>query len=158
LFPYSLRTIATTVTRQGITNKKLLLGLSSGHIGALDKRMVDARRPVRPQNQPIMDDQLENLFPYLPVIDIPPLHYINYNRSIPLLRSIDVSPTQLESASLVICHGLDVFVVVLGSNSYDRLDPNFNRAIIILSLALLCGITIIMRFLAKRNILKVSWK
>jgi len=38
LFPYSVNTMATTVTHQGITNKKILLGLASGHVMVLDKR------------------------------------------------------------------------------------------------------------------------
>jgi len=105
-----------------------------------------------------MEDQLEGLLPYIPLIDIYPLLFINYNRTISRLRSIHVGPTQLESSSLVICHGLDLFFAVLGSNSYDSLDPNFNRAIIIVALVVLTGVTFLMRFLSKRNILKVNWR
>lgn len=35
-----------TVTERGITNKNLLLGLSTGQILALDTRVIDPRRPL----------------------------------------------------------------------------------------------------------------
>jgi hypothetical protein len=40
-----------TITERGITNKNLLLGLSTGQILALDTRVIDPRRPLVPPTQ-----------------------------------------------------------------------------------------------------------
>jgi len=160
VLPTGLTTMAVTITNKGITNKYLLLGLQGGSVMSLDKRFVDARRPIRPNNRPTMEDQMEGVLPYFPIIEVNPLLNINYNISIPNLKTIVTAPTQLESSTLVMCLGLDQFYIPLTpGNTFDVISfkSSFNKPLILVGLLICFLSTLLANRLAQNAILKLSW-
>jgi hypothetical protein len=58
------------------------VGLSSGHIYALDKRILDPRRPL--PKAITQEEREKGIIPYNPFIPYSPKHFINYNRTVQL--------------------------------------------------------------------------
>eukprot|EP01126_Amoeba_proteus_P054811 TRINITY_DN6764_c0_g1_i11.p1 TRINITY_DN6764_c0_g1~~TRINITY_DN6764_c0_g1_i11.p1 ORF type:complete len:776 (+),score=151.00 TRINITY_DN6764_c0_g1_i11:377-2704(+) len=158
-FPVPVSTMALTVTTNGITNPQLLIGLGSHNVLQLDRRLIDSRRPVRPDMKPTDQDMIDGLQPYNPFLDYSHVQFISYNRTVLGLRNIQTAPTQLESTSHAICQGLDLFYTsVTGAKTYDRLDPTFNTrlqhvACVLLGLVTFFGIRYI-----KQLGLQAAWR
>ena len=75
------------------------------------------------------------------------------------LRVIKTAPTYLESTSLVVAYGLDLFFArVSPSGTFDLLDPDFNYYALILTTVTVVVLTIISSFWAKKNTLNKLWK
>jgi len=159
-FPVGVQSIASTVTRLGITNPQILLALGGGHIMALDKRFVDSRRPPRPRNQPTEDDMKEGIMPYYPYIEINPLRFISYNQTVLNVRSFEVAPSNLESTTHLVAHGLDVFyaATTAGGKTYDRLDPDFDKQLLLIVCLVIVLVSWISHLWAKNAALKEAWK
>jgi len=154
----SISGLAMSVTSHGITTPQIIVGLASGNVLQIDKRFVDAHRPVRMDMKPTPEDMKEGLRPYQPFLDLSPMRFISYNRTVSSLRSIQTAPTQLESTTLVICHGLDLFYTSMtGGTSYDRLDPTFNSPLFLSGCAAVALLALISHYFYKRHNLQVAW-
>lgn len=67
-------------------------------------------------------------------------------------------PTGLESTSLVLALGLDLFGArVAPSKTYDMLDPNFNYALLVLVLSAMTGAVLVAGRFASNKRLKDQW-
>lgn len=67
-------------------------------------------------------------------------------------------PTGLESTSLVLALGLDIFGCrVAPSKTYDMLDPNFNYALLVLVLGAMTTAVLVASRLAANKRLKEQW-
>ena len=67
-------------------------------------------------------------------------------------------PTGLESTSLVLALGLDLFGTrVAPSKTYDMLDPNFNYALLLLVLGAMTAAVLVAGRLASNKRLKDQW-
>lgn len=74
------------------------------------------------------------------------------------MNRVLTEPTGLESTSLVLAVGLDLFGArVAPSKTYDMLDPNFNAALLVLVLgAMTAAVVVANRFAANKR-LKEQW-
>jgi hypothetical protein len=104
--PYGVNAAGVTITRLGITTKKLLgkrknnsilllrilvnytyvllVGLPSGQLFGISRRLVDARRTT----EPISDaDKEDGLLPYEPAIPFNPAWILSYNQTVSCLFS-----------------------------------------------------------------------
>eukprot|EP01127_Copromyxa_protea_P017808 TRINITY_DN5485_c0_g1_i3.p1 TRINITY_DN5485_c0_g1~~TRINITY_DN5485_c0_g1_i3.p1 ORF type:complete len:384 (+),score=81.90 TRINITY_DN5485_c0_g1_i3:1883-3034(+) len=157
--PVSLTASAVTVTSHGITNPQLLFGLEGGNVLQVDRRLVDSRRPVREDMKPTPEDMKEGLRPYSPWLEMSPLRFITYNRTVAGLRHIQAAPTQLESTSLVLCQGIDLFyTTVTSGTTYDRLDPDFNTPLLMAVCVVVGMLALVTSFFYKEHLLKTAWK
>jgi hypothetical protein len=154
-FPSSLATMTTTQTKKGLTYKNIIMGLHSGHIVSLPKRLLDPRRDIIPT-----DDMKEDGLPlYHPELPLKPVMYINYNRTISNLRRIHVSATGLESTCLVLACGLDLFFTrVTPSKQFDLLAEDFDYTLIAAVVVGLVAGTIALSYLSRRKLLRSLWK
>jgi len=155
VFPGFLSSMAATITEKGITSKHLLFALASGGILELPKMLVDARRPL----EPTAEHREEGLLPYIPEL---PRHYemvINYNQSVYNVRGIHTSPAGLESTSLVLAYGLDIFyTMVTPSKKFDVLKDDFDYFFIGSVLFAMIAVSVISQKLAGRKALNRAWK
>ena len=136
--PSSVRALSVTDTLRGVSSKKVLLGVASGQAVMLDCRFLDPRRP---DTAPSDQQKKEGLMQYHPELPIIPTQVITYNRTIERLREFYPIPARLESTSLVLSVGLDLFYTrTTPSQPFDLLAEDFNYALlVILTVALTAG-------------------
>ena len=127
LIPRAISHMAVTSTRQGITTRQLLCYLpSTNSIVGIPRALLDPRRPVDRDATAL--EQEEGLFRYNPVIEFDPKMIITHKREILGVKGIATSPALLESTSLVVAYGVDVFGTRISpSAAFDILGKGFNK-------------------------------
>ncbi|KAK7496801.1 hypothetical protein BaRGS_00012010 [Batillaria attramentaria] len=155
IIPVSLFTMSSTVTEKGITNKNLIIALRVGGVLSLPKALLDPRRP----SIPTQETAEEGTIPYIPELPVSTESFINYNRSIFNVRGIHTSPAGLESTSLVLVYGIDLFCTrVMPSKMFDVLKEDFDYFFIGTVLSLMILVSVVSQKLAARKALNRAWK
>ena len=145
-----------TKTKQGISIREFMLGLLSGQVYGLNKRYLDVRRPNR---KPTSEDQEEGLIQYRSVLDYNPKLAVTRADFVPKVKEIVSSVTMLESTSLVIMYGLDIYCTLRKpSQSFDMLSEDFNYSSLLGTIAVLGLATLVADYFAKRKALYQEWK
>ncbi|KAK2078472.1 hypothetical protein QBZ16_003312 [Prototheca wickerhamii] len=106
-FKLPVQTMAVTQTDQGITTPQILFGTPLGQLYMMDRRLVDPRRPVVDKPTPAM--QAEGLMPYSPELPLVGAAFATHAVRAAGLRAVLSEPTALESATLLLGRGLDIF-------------------------------------------------
>jgi hypothetical protein len=151
-----VKTAGVTTTKDGISTREVLLGLSSNQIVALDRRLLDPRRPL---DKLTMQEMEDGLVQYHPVLYPPHDGYLTYNSTIPRLRKVATAPTRMESATLVAAWGLDFFVVQHHpSGPYDLLSEDFNYVLLILMTSALAVAVYFLKLVSQQAAVQVMWK
>ncbi|KAH9639182.1 hypothetical protein HF086_014046 [Spodoptera exigua] len=84
---------------------------------------------------------------------------LNYNRTLARPRGLHTAPAGLESTSLVLATGLDLFYTrVAPSKTFDLLKDDFDYYLITIVLAALIVATYSTKYFASRKMLKLAWK
>ena len=66
--------------------------------------------------------------PYVPELVFPPDVVLNYNQTLTRIKGITTAETGLESTSVVLVHGLDLYCTrVNPSKGFDLLKDNFEH-------------------------------
>ncbi|KAJ8320425.1 hypothetical protein KUTeg_002012 [Tegillarca granosa] len=155
IMPLAISTMATTITEKGITSKNIIFALKLGGLLSLPKALLDPRRPIIP-TQETME---EGTIPYIPELPVSTEAVINYNQSVYNVRDIQTSPAGLESTSLVLSYGLDLFFTrVTPSKMFDVLKEDFDYYFISLVLGGMFAVSFISQKLAGRKALTRAWK
>ena len=145
----------------GITPKNVLVATSAGQLAYFDKRLLDPRRPhvANPQKMSQADRE-EGLVPYMPSLGgINPLTVLSHRHALKRPRSIVTSPTTLESTSLVLVLGLDLFLSrVAPAKEFDRLNEDFNYIALVGATIFLIVATIGSGWFTGRKDLARAWK
>jgi hypothetical protein len=154
--PSSIKTLSSTVTAHGFTSKHVLIGMGSDQIMSMNRQVFNPRRPM---TAPSPADKLEGLMPYHPHIPLSTTSIVSYNQTIPNLRMIRSFPAALESTSLVVGCGLDIFYTrVLPSKRFDLLAEDFNYLLLVVLLVAMLGAFLATRYLDQRETLKAMWQ
>jgi len=160
-FSAPIEAMAVTQTIAGITPKFILVATTSGQFYNLDKRFIDPRRPLvaNPQKMSAADKE-EGLVPYGPSLGgISPLAVASHKHTIARPRSIAVGITHLESTSLAVVHGLDLFMTrVAPAREFDRLNEDFNYVALIFAIVFLTVATFGSGWYSNRKDLARAWK
>lgn len=94
-----------------------------------------------------------------PEIMLAPEARLNYNRTLARPRQLYTAPAGLESTSLVLATGLDLFYTrVAPSKTFDLLKDDFDYYLITIVLAALIVATYSTKYFASRKMLKLAWK
>ncbi|CAG8693541.1 7769_t:CDS:10, partial [Dentiscutata erythropus] len=151
MFPYGIRTIGVTTTKNGIPVREFLFALDTDQVFGLSKRLLDPRRPRRALTN---EDKEEMLIPYEPAIPDNKKFILSYNLSIYGIRHIATSPALLESTSLVLAYGLDLwFTREAPSKTFDVLSEDFSKGTLLATiLGLVIGILITKPPVRRKNI------
>ncbi|KAG2393341.1 hypothetical protein C9374_006872 [Naegleria lovaniensis] len=156
IFSYGIKSIGITKTTIGVTNKQYIVSMTNDQVYLLDKKLVDARRPRNPALAP--DEIAEGLMPYNPYIPYVSLNVANYGKPAHRIRLIQTSPSILESTTLMLSSGLDIFFTRLSpSKKFDILNEDFNHAMLILSTSGLLVLVFVARWLVNKKDLQLKW-
>lgn len=155
VFPRGVTALATTSTKFGITSKDLIVAGDNAIIQSFPRRVFDPRRPKR---KPTTEEQEEWLIQYDPLIPDDPKRVLSHAYRVSKIRHIITSPAQLESTSLVVAYGLDLFSTrVTPSNTFDILSENFNKAQLVLTVAGLALAIVITKPMVMKKKLRERW-
>lgn len=84
---------------------------------------------------------------------------VSYNKTIANVHTITTAPARLESTSLALAYGLDLFYVrVAPADTFDLLPEDFNFELLILLVVGLCAATLVLRKIVRRKALYAAWK
>ncbi|CAH1407951.1 unnamed protein product [Nezara viridula] len=151
IFPHNIMAMKETITEKGITNKHILVGVSTGSVIEIPWALLDPHRSN--------DSREEGVLPYTPDLTLPHEATLTYNHTLPHITGIHTSPAGLESTSLVLVYGLDLFYTrVAPSRTFDVLKDDFEYWLITAVLSGLISAAYITKKLASRKALKQAWK
>ncbi|KAG0645192.1 ER membrane complex subunit 1 [Hyphodiscus hymeniophilus] len=153
LIPQAISHMSVTSTRQGITTRQLLCYLpSSNSIVGIPRALLDPRRPV--DRDPTTLEQEEGLFRYQPLIEFDPKMSITHAREVYGIKDVITSPALLESTSLVLAYGVDIFGTrVSPSMAFDILGKGFNKLSLVATVvALGVGVAVLAPMVRKKQI------
>ena len=150
--------MSVTQTAQGITSRSLLAVLpNSGAIVGIPLYMLNARRPVDRDATPL--EMEEGLIRYNPYLELAPTWYLTHAREVIGIEKVTSTPSLLESTSLVIGYGHDLFGTrVSPSMAFDVLDKGFNKVSLLLTIAGLAVATAALAPLVRRKQVEARWK
>uniref|UniRef100_A0A9J2Q256 ER membrane protein complex subunit 1 n=1 Tax=Ascaris lumbricoides TaxID=6252 RepID=A0A9J2Q256_ASCLU len=155
IFPQGISALGVTETEQGLSTRSLLVAMPFGGIYGISKRIIDARRPL--EMTPELAEEM--LIPYRPELPIAPEDFVNYNQTVYNIRSIKASPSGLESTSLMLAYGLDLFFARLTpSGTFDILKDDFDHLLISIVLVGLVVACLICKKLGRNHSLKQAWQ
>ncbi|KAJ7230405.1 DUF1620-domain-containing protein [Mycena pura] len=153
----AISAITTTSTKFGITTKDIIVATQNNKIHAIPRRMLNPRRPKN--RKPTAEEQQEEqLIPYDSVIPDDPRRTLSHNYEVSNTRNIITAPALLESTSLVLAYGLDLFLTrVTPSSTFDVLSENFNKAQLVLTVFGLALGIVIAKPMVSRKRLRERW-
>ncbi|KOS19424.1 ER membrane protein complex subunit 1 [Escovopsis weberi] len=127
-----LTRLTVTQTRQGITTRQILAYLPGSHaIMSIARFIVDPRRPVG-RDPTAAEMEAESLIRYTPAIDMDARNFLTHERDIVGVRGIIATQAIVESTTLVVSYGVDVFGTrVAPSGMFDILGKGFNKITLI---------------------------
>jgi len=134
--------LAVTQTRQGIATRQVLAYLPENHgIIGIPRQILEPRRTVGRDPLPA-EVEAEALIKYMPVIELDPKLIISHVRDIVGIRDILATPATLESTSIVLAYGIDIFGTrVSPSMAFDVLGKGFDKLTLLATvLALTLGV------------------
>ncbi|KAF2733784.1 DUF1620-domain-containing protein [Polyplosphaeria fusca] len=135
--PELISHMTVTQTKQGITSRELLVTCpDSNSIIGIPRHVIDPRRPIG--RDPTSQEQSEGLTKYMPFIPFDPKWHLNHKYEVAGVKEVITSESGLESTSLVLAHGFDVFGTrVAPSFAFDVLGKGFNKIQMLLTVAAL---------------------
>ncbi|THC95235.1 hypothetical protein EYZ11_005274 [Aspergillus tanneri] len=144
IIPEPISHMAVTQTRQGITTRQLLCTLpSTNSLIGIPRPVLDPRRPVG--RDPTPSEAEEGLFKYNPFLEFDGKWYLSHARDVAGIKSILSSPTLLESTSLILAFGGDIFGTrATPSQAFDVLGKSFSKLQLLMTIvALTVGVAIL---------------
>merc|ERR1711967_12358 len=105
-------------------------------------------------------DREEGLISYSPTLGgLNPLTVISHRHRIARPRAIVAAPTMLESTSLVLTYGLDLFLTrVAPAREFDRLNEDFNYLALVGAILALTAATVASGWISEKRDLSKAWK
>ncbi|KAI8606156.1 hypothetical protein EDD21DRAFT_315482 [Dissophora ornata] len=153
-FPHSAIAIGVTSTKAGISAKDILFGLSRQSVMALNRRFLDPRRPT---SAPTAMEKEEMLIPYSAITDDPRL-FLSYSLEVAGVKKIATAPTLLESTTVVVAYGQDVFVTRHApSKTFDILNEDFSKSQLMLTIVVLAVVLFVTAPMVQKKMLKELW-
>jgi len=152
--------LAVTATAAGITPQQLLVSTADGRVAALDRRFVDARRPLLLAGRKATASEIEEgLIPYQDTLPVWGSMHATYHRQVSALRGVTVAPAGLESVCLLFARGSDLFATRLApAKHFDALEPDFNYVLLVAALAALAAGAAFARFSSRRAVVRAKWQ
>ncbi len=154
-FPALITGLGVTRTQEGITMREILVSLNGRSVLGVSKWFLDPRRPASPSS----DDKEEGLIQYNPIIDVNFKEIASYSRELIGCDFIGSTSTELESTSLVLAYGVDLFFTRrMPSKEFDVLSENFGRKSLLLTIF---GLFVSIHFakgMAERKRVSQRWK
>ncbi|SPN99843.1 uncharacterized protein DNG_02695 [Cephalotrichum gorgonifer] len=151
--------LTVTQTRQGITRRQLLGYLPESHsVIGFPREFLDPRRPVG--RDPTKEEmEAEALMKYSPHIESDPRFIVSHLRDVIGVEGIIATPAIVESTSLVLAYGVDVFATrVTPSAQFDVLGKDFNKITLLGTVAALAFGVVALKPLVSRRQINLRWQ
>ena len=120
-FNMGIKHITAFNSNKDITRKNFIIINNKNQIYSLDRALVSARRlfTIPNQNQGADKNQFESLSlpPYQYEIQINEKQFLTYYLKISNLTNLKISPTNLESTSLLFAYGRDILLTKLAPDN-----------------------------------------
>ncbi|KKP01741.1 hypothetical protein THAR02_06157 [Trichoderma harzianum] len=149
-----LNNLSVTQTRQGISSRQLLAYLPESHaILGITRHVIDPRRPVG-RDPSAAEIEAEGLARYTPAIFIDGRNLLSHERDVVGVRGIVTTPAVVESTSLLVAYGIDIFGTQISpSGQFDILDKGFNKVTLLTTvLALTWGVVLLAPMVRRKQI------
>ncbi|CAJ0605524.1 unnamed protein product [Cylicocyclus nassatus] len=154
IYAQGIQAMGVSETEKGLTTRSLLLALPLGGIHEVTRKLLDATRPL----ELTQEMREEMMIPYMPEIPIATEDLVNYNQTVHGVRGIKTAASGLESTSLMLAYGKDIFFTRLTpSGTFDILKDDFDHVLISTVLFGLIAGSIISKKLARNNALSAAW-
>ncbi|KAI6156842.1 DUF1620-domain-containing protein [Pisolithus tinctorius] len=155
LIPYGVTALSTTSTRLGVTLENLIMASRRHAVYSVHRRLLNARRPLGKASP---SEAEEGLIAYDAVLPDDARFALSHNYEVANVRQIISAPSRLESTSLVLAIGLDLFLTrVSPSGTFDVLSESFNKAQLVLTIGGLALAIGLVRPVVRRRQLKARW-
>ncbi|KAG6330871.1 hypothetical protein ID866_8220 [Astraeus odoratus] len=155
ILPYGITALAPTSTRFGVTLKDLIVASQKRGVHSIPHRLLDPRRPW---GKPSQSEAEEGLITYDAILGNDGRLELSHNYEVANVRKIVTAPSRLESTSLVLALGLDLFLTrVAPSGTFDVLSENFNKAQLVLTIVGLGAAIVFIRPVVRRRRLNERW-
>ncbi|KAL0247478.1 hypothetical protein I308_103543 [Cryptococcus tetragattii IND107] len=156
IIPSEIKALGFTTSKAGITTKELILVNNRNQITSIPRRLLDPRRPM---GKPTSRDKEEMLIPYDNMISIDTRKIISHKYQVQGTTSLRSSPALVESTSLLLAYGQDLFLTrgLTPSGTFDILSDNFNKIQLLLTLGGLSAGIFVARPAVKRKWLRMKW-
>jgi len=149
-----LKTMTVTSSSLGMTANQVLVGTLSDQVYAIDKKLLDPRRPVKPSAA----DKEEGLIPYNEFLPIAPQKFVTHTHQVMGLKEIQCFPTRRESSILMLAHGIDVFYTrLMPSKSFDMLEDDFSYSLLVTTILGLLIAAFVVNGKVKKDNVKRNW-
>jgi len=156
VLPASITALAAVATRHGMTPPHVLLGTAGEGLLALDRRLVDPRRPG---GEPSEAEKAEGLARYAEVLPLRHGWLLSHAHALPRLAALVSAPSDFESTALVAAVGLDDFCArTAPARGFDMLDASFNVGYFVAVILGCAAGTAALRHYALEADLQNGWK
>ncbi|KAF9219877.1 DUF1620-domain-containing protein [Gyrodon lividus] len=153
--PYGITAIAPTMTKFGVSTKDMIVASRKNSIHALPRRLLDPRRPRR---KPTNEEAEEMLVQYDAVLPDDPRLTLSHYYEVADVRQILTAPSLLESTSLILAIGTDLFLTrIATSGTFDVLSENFNKVQLVFTVVGLAVAIAVTKPMVRRKKLRERW-
>ncbi|KAF8000199.1 hypothetical protein HF325_005128 [Metschnikowia pulcherrima] len=162
IYPERIFGLESTTTKFGVTVKSVIALTETGSLVEIPKYLLNSRRID--DRKMSVEDQMDDfrMLPYEPVIQQNTFKVLNHKNKLQLSsdkQQILVLPTDLESTS-VVCFANelnDFCTVVQPSSSYDLLKSDFDKKMLLVTIAVLLAAYIFTKPLVEAKKLNSKW-
>ncbi|KIJ64207.1 hypothetical protein HYDPIDRAFT_112159 [Hydnomerulius pinastri MD-312] len=155
VMPHGITAIAPTTTKFGVSTKDMIVASRKNSIQSIPRRLLNPRRPKR---KPTNEEMEEMLVQYDPVLPDDPRLILSHYYEIANVRQILTAPSLLESTSLVLAIGTDLFLTrIATSGTFDVLSENFNKVQLVLTVIGLAIAIFVTKPMVSRKRLRERW-
>jgi hypothetical protein len=125
-------------------------------VATISRRLLDPRRPT---GKPSSADKEEMLIPYDATLPLNSRSVLSHSYLVFGASHLTSSPALVESTSLLLVHGLDLFFTraVNPSGTFDILTDSFNKSQLLVTLMVLTGGIAVAKPAVQRKLLKAKW-
>lgn len=144
-------------TRFGITVRDVIASTATNQVITIAKRVLDPRRPVK--RKPTSDEASEGLFTYHSFLNVDSQqHVLSHSRYVLGANQLATAPARLESTSVVVAHGFDVFCTrVTPSRQFDVLNSSFAKNKLVYTIGALITLVAYFRPYVARRAVNMKW-
>jgi len=148
--------LGVTSTRNGISTKRLVLASIDGRVYALDRKILEPRRPLGQVKDAEKKEGLAQYGEFIPSVTYLTL---SYHLNVENVRGIVTAPTDLESQSLILAYGGPTlfFTRTSPSRGFDLLPDSFNRPLLSVVVVGLIAVTVVVRQRVSAKFQKQGW-
>ncbi|WWD21911.1 hypothetical protein CI109_106399 [Kwoniella shandongensis] len=156
IFPTEVQALGFTTSKAGIATKELVFVNGRNQVASVPRRLLDPRRPM---GKPSSMDKEEMLIPYDVLLPVDQRKVISHKYDVQGAKHLISSPALVESTSLLLAYGLDLFFTrgLTPSGTFDILTDNFNKVQLLLTLGALSAGIFVAGPAVKSKKLRMKW-